>query len=415
MNLPSDVPVPSNWHQLIEDWPRSIRKLELSFDGLFLAFEHLKLSTYFPVLQELSLDSSNSFSLHFLEHLPHSVTSLSVETACSFDAADLAERPPRQLLHFKSGSISTDVAAMAKALPSTLTSLNLYNAPFDKKTIKLLPHMLRELWISVVPKKTDLKMLSKLPQSLRILKLFGGPESATPLKCSDLPPQLEVLDLQFNVKKVEMSTLPRTITDLGFQEVSFPATSNLAQLPPKLKKLSISHAIPGQVTQGAASFKLSLLPKSLTYLHIGLIDNASSMLNDDTVRELPPNLTTLFYDCDVDLSGKCFANLPRSLRSLRLGLYGPIKDSDVSNLPPHLKMLDLVGCTTLGDTCVPLLPRGLRSLNLGFPGTRFTATCILNLPPYFINNMNDYNLANADVAMAHRKYLADMAAEFKSY
>lgn len=380
LRIPAFVPIQSDWHSLLQDWPRSIRTLVLGFDGLFIGLNTVKLSTHFPALERLTLGSRSTPSPRFLDHLPNSLKSLSIDSLDEFDAleaAEFAKRLPRHLTSFETTCKLFQVEGMVKALPPGLLTLRLLNIALDKSTVKLLPPNLAELWFTVGVESHGLKMIDKLPRSLRRLLLHGYQRKPQALDCKLLPPQLESLTVEFDVKKVNLGALPRSITFLKFAGLSVPCFSDMAKLPPNLVTLRTAAVEP---KKKAAAFQLSQMPRSLTDMRC-LSSAEYWNVSDASAQQLPPKLAYFYYLGNGGrITSKIFANLPRSLRELALNFDNvSVPDDDLDALPPNLEELSLVYCEPMGDSCVPHLPKGLRVLHV-MGGDNFTSQCLPHLP-----------------------------------
>lgn len=381
IRLPQKVILDPKWSQFIKFWPRTIQELYLNFDGLFPAIDMLKLSAYLPILEELTLKSTDSFECNFFKGLPESLASLSLDTdAIIPNPTKMVKSLPRQLAVFKCARYLYDVEKLTPHLPPNLFSLHLISTAYDKQSIKLLPPNLTELSMSCRGDFKSLRWLSNLPQGLVDFNLDGTVVKPVSFDCAILPPGLETLRIDFAVRKVKFETLPRSITSLWLSDVTFSSTTDLCQLPPNLRTLVFWESRPKTVVEGAAALSTAQLPRSLTFLNLGYSECWNSLITNDSAINLPPNLQTLrHFTNDGSLTAESFAKLPRYLRELRLEIPTEFDDACIGDLPRTLTDLELAQCKCLGDVCVPLLPRGLRKFSVR-SGKLFTTACIPHVP-----------------------------------
>jgi hypothetical protein len=272
-----------------------------------------------------------------------------------------------------------------ESLPPKLTTLEV-----SMKTPTALPRRLPSL-----PLLTSLKLphnyfrlgthVSELPNVL--------PPGLTHLELWDASPDLTVwfpsglklLNLANVYLKPELiARLPNTLTNLSILSVSvwcticdpYTGQPNLFGFPESDQAPEFPDPVPwGSLPQYCLSFPalqsltllgkcnlndefLKHLPKSLTFLEI-----EESSFTDAIVAQITYHpLKVLRLGIQSNLTGDCFAFLPRTLQELSIPSK-QISDDRCSNLPREMLVFEARNAIHLTRRCLPLLPPILRSFS----------------------------------------------------
>lgn len=278
-------------------------------------------------------------------------------------------------------------------LPRTLTTLHLsflFRGVLTPETVLLLPPHLTDLY-APVPSEA----FGNLPRSLTA---FEGAEltDSVPAPLANLPPRLRRLStLLSDVKEVDASALPVGLTSLSLSDktlinLSAAAVSSLqrlsidwmyeedlAFLPPGLTSLHIWKT-PKRRVQKSSSF-LKFLPVSLVELVMRIMP-ASALQTD---ASLPPALERVVV---MNMTGafwplSLIKQLPATMRYLRIpGILVPFDHTGtiLGHLPRRLRDLSLTKAASYGDKDVAMLPPALARLDIS--DSSLTAACVPLLP-----------------------------------
>lgn len=165
---------------------------------------------------------------------------------------------------------------------------------------------------------------------------------------------------------------------------------NIQYLPERLTFLSFG---PGKISDES----VKLLPRTLKTLSIGLCGTLTS----NSIPNFPSKLTSLELWIN-NIDGSCFADLPRGLLHLKLSnSVSRIEDIHIGNLPKNLETLSFERTRGLTDEFTRFLPRTLKVLDISISNlpeeVMFSDTVIRHLPETLtsLNMDRDNNLTDA--------------------
>lgn len=350
--------------------PRSLRTLELQKAHRITGAD-LKL---LPNLTSLNLASA-AITDDTVANLPHSIISLHLEKNDRLTTKSLVNLPPH-LVDLKLtrvlGRISDEDA---KNLPRYLHSLNVgYNRHLSDTGIASLPRSL-ESFTSLWNNQVSLKAVRLLPASLVDLNI--GWQSMTDLSMQYLPSRL--VSLQLDMPKLSnegLKDLPKSLTSLvilsaseiddsGIKNINIPlihlslpnsplTPECLQDLPKTIQNLGLRNS----VWNALVADDLLLLPPLLSTLNI----DQNIQIQEDAIPQLPRGLTALYASKLVIRKPELLGDLPPSLTKLKAQGHPEIPESMWTYLSPHMEYLYLPGPIHTYDA-VPLFPPSLKELN----------------------------------------------------
>lgn len=364
--------LPNTEKETFASWPKTIRRLQLDYRSAESCWKNVDIAACFPRLETLELDGWTAFLPAYLAKMP-TLTSLSLNLNNSSRIDDLIKVLPRELEHLRLPYNDKVSVNTIKLLPKGLKTLHTHATGMNPDAILHLPLTLTDLVIGL----GDVRHLDKLPRTLLHLTLasrYNTPSSTIP--SIDLPPKLQTLEIKNRNATLDLTTLPKGLTRLIIYEPTM-AIVEYETLPATLTQLSIAEP------QVKIDDSLILnLPKGLTCFEIEKCPKGCTMTNAN-IPALPPRLTKLVIAPKCEITGECFALLPRTLYWLELGASN-VSDQHISDLPPFLDRLSLPFAQDLTNACAKHLPRGLITLLIG--SEHFSFACVPDLP-LFINRL----------------------------
>lgn len=285
------------------------------------------------------------------EALPHSLESLELE---AFDNVEILEN------------------SFFLCLPKNLLSLKLRSrSKILSQCFHLLPVMLEHLEISSTHLSINTEDVQGLPRKIKFLSFSECRFMHLMTDFGDLPPNL--LSLVFSFKDMSgrnpypvdvndpniSKTLPRTLTHLELLNShlgeAFFQDDFLEGLPDNLKFLRI----PRNACGGDNMVQL------LARLPLTFLDMGSTSIPPNLIKNLPRTLTYInMAEWWIPMSKTVTSALPRGITKLTLIYSDGIDDDAIKALPPHLTYLELRNCPKLSPKCFALLPRRLKTLIL---------------------------------------------------
>lgn len=363
-------------------WPKTIRKLTLSFRDAEKCWGQITASECFPNLEELDLDGWTGFKAAFVAYMPPNFSSLTLRTNTSSFITNLIKALPRD---FKNLTLITNPNIDREALeslPPTLKTLCIPASPLLAQNAELLPSTLTKLDVRVEANAIA-GLMSKLPPNLISFVLSTGwmPGANFHLDASKLPASLETLQISGTSRlAMTLKDLPSSLT---FLQLSSPCikASTYENLPSHLRHLIIIDADWDVLCD---SF-IEALPRSLLTLQVScamsLFRSKTPHLTEKAIPHLPPNLTNLVLHPSTNVTGEYFGQLPHFLSLLELRTTSFVLDEHIQHLPKYLQVLRLPDAKDLTDKFAPALPRGLSEL-IVVNNDSFTFECVPHLPPY---------------------------------
>lgn len=251
--------------------------------------KHINLVTTFPRLQRLAFDDASEWSPGGAQHLPPTLTSLSIplpddENECCRFLANL----PSSLLSLRLSSSSCALETpLLKALPPNLTHLDASATPevYDPDyTLSGAPQSLVQVNYTTSSVLFTARSLATLPPLLEHLPLYID-EDVIELEVATIPPAAKHLTFwQGLVPTTVFNTLPRDLVSLQLQldfcDDIVPSFDGFTCL----KKLVLT-AWPGTTP--------IVFPASLVELEVELRSNANGYANVAFFEKLPGGLTSL--------------------------------------------------------------------------------------------------------------------------
>ena len=397
LNFGAPIVVEGSLQQAFESWPKSIRRLKLSFREAETCWSKLSAEKCFPNIEELDLDGWSGFKAVSFDNMPPTLTSLILRGNNSAAFASVVKRLPhdfkRLSLPFNS-KIGLDVI---QALPQNIKSLSIPSSNLEVAWISVIPKSVTDLSMGVWKAHDLATAVSRLPPNLVELRLRTGPDWHQParLDASLLPETLQTLSLDSSPHSLAVKDLPRGITSLTINEPVFHF-SEFSCLPTQLTRLEL---------RGASLFDefVSYLPRSITALFLYRPYTSDTpipfSLTDECIPNLPRNLLSLVITQSDGLTSKCFAELPRFLHTLELPGLVHASDEHFKDLPKYLHKLYLDHAEGLTDECAQDLPRNINALKI-LKSPLLTCGCIDDLPAF----LNDLDLGPNGI---NDKYKAD--------
>lgn len=369
--------VNGNMKAAFESWPKSIRKLTLSFRDAESCWKHVDASVCFPNLEDLELDGWSAFLGTYLHKMPN-LQRLSLTGNRSAAVKKIIDLLPQGFKHLELSFNPSVLTEELKALPATLKTLDVGSSHMTRKDIAHLPRSLTSASIFFNKLKSFAGVTRDLPPGLINLTISGyahdrnAHQATINLDAKDLPSTLESFNMLAGIWKFKLKDLPQGLTQL---KVPYFATTpmNASEFPPRITSLTIL-----EPPEAFTDHNLEILPKTLTSLHIG--GRKIEVTDEAIAHHLPPNLTALHIPYAQSITGKCFALLPRSLYHLELGSVD-VQDANIGDLPHFVESLYLPNAKHLTNACARLLPRGLTVLVIT-DAVHFNFACVPDLPLY---------------------------------
>ena len=361
-------------------WPKTIRKLRLSFREAEKCWNQVKTSEYFPCLEELDLEGWSGFKAAFIKDMPPNFSSLILRSNTSSFITNIIAALPRDFQHLSLLANPNVDRVSLEALPPTLKTLRLEASTLEASWVLLIPSTVTNLTVRVEGDHIE-GFLKGLPPNLKCLSLSTGWSSGmhTFMDASKLPSTLETLRIIGSTDiTMKLEDLPENLTALELDNPSMPVAS-YERLPRTLRHLQLKSAPRSLLCDRL----IEVLPKTLYTLCVRVPNypRVVGLLTEDAIPNLPANLSELVLFPSDKITGESFAKLPRLLSVLDLHTTTFILDEHIQHLPKYLQVLRIPLARNLTNAFAPLLPRGLSELIIT-ENDNFTFDCVPDLPPY---------------------------------
>jgi hypothetical protein len=308
------------------------------------------LGILYPDLKHLRI-SGGPTNLHMSDiDFPLDLKSLDIGL-CECDQMSLL---PRSLEHLKLVHLTRFSKAQFSGLPQNLKSLTMNKVWFGKfEILRVLPRSIEVLNTPDADRSRfnpSPDVLAALPPSITYLVI----DRALTRSFSDWwPKNLTTLIADLSTD-LDIASLPHTLTHLEVMQLSWPTEIDVTRFPPNLKTLK------SFVWERLNASSLRLLPPSVTALYWNF-DVESEL---DVLDALPPNLKALVCTSAIPSKFRLpLQNWPSSLTSLNLNVVHGMSLETFSNIVPKLPHT-MRNLTTKMQIPFSWLPRHLIQLEL---------------------------------------------------